>query len=410
MLTKIDLSDPAFWAQSPRRRAEDFAVLRAQLHPMFFREPEPLLGGTPGPGYYALVTYRDVVEASKNQEVFSAARGAGAIADNPDAGGCSSSMMNMDDPRHAKLRRLVSQAYTPRMLENLKTGMRQTAAQIVTDLIDRGPCDFAADVAVGLPLRVICEMSGVGPQDYDMMLANVAVLGHNDPEWTGHNGAEVAAQVTAANVRIGTLGLELAALRAKEPADDIISALVTANVDGEALTDAEVASFFALLAGGGIETGRIALAHALILLTEFPEQRKLLLDDFDGRIRGAVDEIIRWSAPVVFTRRTLTRDYVLNGHQLREGDKVVLYYGSASRDEKVFADPERFDITRHPNPHVGFGGPGTHYCIGAYLAKLELAIMLGELLRRIPDIRAVGEPDYLLSYHLNGIKHLRCEF
>ena len=190
---------------------------------------------------------------------------------------------------------------------------------------------------------------------------------------------------------------------------DVVSALVTANIDGEQLTSAELASFFILLVVAGNETTRTALSHALMLLTEFPEQRALLLADLEGRIGGAVEEIVRHASPVLFMRRTLTRDYTMNGQDYREGDKAVLFYYSANRDEAVFADPERFDITRAPNPHVGFGAPGPHFCLGAHLARHEITVMLRELLTRVPDITA-GEPDRLLSSFINGVKRLPCEF
>jgi cytochrome P450 len=184
---------------------------------------------------------------------------------------------------------------------------------------------------------------------------------------------------------------------------------VTANIDGEQLTSAELASFFILLVVAGNETTRNALSHALMLFTEFPEQRALLLADLDGRIGGAVEEIVRYASPVMFMRRTVTRDYTMNGQDYRAGDKVALFYYSANRDEAVFADPERFDITRSPNPHVGFGGAGPHFCLGAHLARRELTVMLRELLSRVPGITA-GEPDRLLSSFVNGIKRLPCEF
>ena len=184
---------------------------------------------------------------------------------------------------------------------------------------------------------------------------------------------------------------------------------MTANIDGEQLTGAELASFFILLVVAGNETTRTALSHALLLLTEFPRQRALLLEDLEGRIEGAVEEIVRHASPVLFMRRTLTRDYTMNGQDYREGDKVALFYYSANRDEDLFAEPERFDITRSPNPHLGFGAAGPHFCLGAHLARRELTVMLRELLTRVPRI-AAGKPDRLLSSFVNGIKRLPCQF
>ena len=220
---------------------------------------------------------------------------------------------------------------------------------------------------------------------------------------------EAVTQILGAGQALAELVTGLAAPRAQAPGEDLISALVTANIDGEQLTSAELASFFILLVVAGNETTRTALSHALMLLTEFPEQRALLLGDLEARLEGAVEEIVRHASPVIFMRRTLTRDYTMNGQDYREGDKVVLFYYSANRDEAVFADPERLDITRSPNPHLGFGGAGPHFCLGAHLARRELTVMLRELLTRVPDITA-GEPDRLLSSFVNGIKRLPCQF
>jgi cytochrome P450 len=181
-------------------------------------------------------------------------------------------------------------------------------------------------------------------------------------------------------------------------------------VDGEKLTSAELASFFILLVVAGNETTRNAISHALTLLTDFPDQRDLLMADFGGRIAGAVEEIVRYASPVMYMRRTVSQNYRMNGHDYRRGDKVVLLYWSANQDETVFADPAVLDITRSPNPHVGFGAAGPHFCLGAHLARREISVMLAELLTRVPDIRAAGPPDLLLSSFINGVKHLPCTF
>jgi len=213
--------------------------------------------------------------------------------------------------------------------------------------------------------------------------------------WTRRSG-----QISAAAEELRALVTYLAATRQGHPTDDLVSALVNANVDGEQLTGAELASFFILLVVAGNETTRNAISHALWLLAE----------DFEARIGGAVEEVVRYASPVIFMRRTLTRDHTMGGHRYAAGDKTVLFYWAANRDESVFADPARFDITRQPNPHVGFGGPGPHFCLGAHLARREITVMLRELLRTVPDIRAAAEPDRLLSAFINGIKRMPCEF
>jgi cytochrome P450 len=406
----IDLSATEFWSLPLPERAAAFARLRALPRPPFFAEPETPFAEK-GPGYYALVRHADVVEASRNPAVFCSAKGATSIPDTPvEFNEYFGSMINMDDPRHARLRRIVSRAFSPRMVAKFEDDVRRAAAAIVDDLLATGPCDFVANVAARLPLKIICDMMGIPDHQYEMVLANTnIILSGNDPEFLSEDLDEAVTQLLTAGQALADLVTGLAAVRAEAPREDLVSALVTANIDGELLTGAELASFFILLVVAGNETTRTALSHGLMLLTQFPEQRALLLADLDGRIPGAVEEIVRHASPVLFMRRTLTRDYTMNGQDYHEGDKVALFYYSANRDEAVFADPERFDIIRSPNPHVGFGAAGPHYCLGAHLARRELTVMLRELLTRVPGITA-GPPDRLLSSFINGIKRLPCQF
>ena len=254
-------------------------------------------------------------------------------------------------------------------------------------------------------------MMGVPDSHYEMVLRDTnMILSGSDPDFLSADVDEAVGQILGAGHELSELVTGLAALRTEHPADDLVSSLVTANIDGEHLTGAELASFFILLVVAGNETTRNAISHSLMLLTDHPAQRALLLDAFEDRIGGAVEEIVRYASPVMFMRRTLTRDYTMNGHDYHEGDKTALFYWSANRDETVFADPARFDITRSPNPHVGFGAAGPHFCLGAHLARREITVMLRELLSRIPDVSAAGPPDRLLSSFINGIKRLPCDF
>jgi cytochrome P450 len=297
------------------------------------------------------------------------------------------------------------------MIARFEDDVRRAATAVVDELLVAGPCDFVSRVAARLPLKIICDMMGIPDEHYEMVFANSnMILAGFDPEFVSENADEVVLQLLGAGQALADLVTDLAATRAQAPAEDLLTALVTANIDGEQLTNAELASFFVLLVVAGNETTRNALSHALMLLTEFPEQRALLLADLDGRIGGAVEEIVRYVSPVMFMRRTVTQDYTMNGQDYHQGDKVALFYYSANRDEAVFTDPERFDITRSPNPHVGFGAAGPHFCLGAHLARRELTVMLRELLTRVPDITTAGEPDRLLSSFVNGIKRLPCEF
>jgi methyl-branched lipid omega-hydroxylase len=409
----IDLSDMAFWAWPLPDRAAAFARLRAQQRPRFYAEPEVPFAER-GPGYHALVRFADVAEASRHPDVFCSGKGATSVVDLPtEFNEYFGSMINIDDPRHARLRRIVSRAFSPRMIAKFEADVRRAATAIVDDLLDTGPCDFVQHVAARLPLKIICDMMGIPDDRYQTVLANAnIILAGSDPEFVSEDPDEMVVQTLAAGQALAELVTGLAATRVQAPADDLVSALATANIDGEQLTSAELASFFVLLVVAGNETTRTALSHALMLLTQFPEQRALLLaepDRLDARLEGAVEEIVRCASPVMFMRRTLTRDYTMNGQDYREGDKVLLFYYSANRDDAVFADPERFDITRSPNPHLGFGGAGPHFCLGAHLARRELTVMLRELLTRVPGITA-GEPDRLLSSFINGIKHLPCQF
>ncbi|MCP2335825.1 cytochrome P450 [Actinomadura rupiterrae] len=416
--TGINLSDLAFWARPPGEREAAFAELRRRDEPVFFPELKlPFIKH--GPGYHALVRHADVVEASRTPEVFSSEPCSNSIADLPGyMARYFGSMINMDDPRHARLRRIVSRAFTPRMLARTEAGLRDSARRIVDDLLANGPGDFVTEVAARLPVQVICDMMGIPEDDRAMVYDRTnVILGIGDPEYTG--GREfVRSGITRSGVLYGLaaamtagyelnhMAMKLARRRRREPGDDLVSALAAANVDGESLTDQEIGSFFILLVVAGNETTRNAMSHGLRLLTEHPDQRARLLADFDGRIAGAVEEIVRMATPVIQFRRTLTRDYEMNGNRYRAGDKVLLFYNSANRDETVFEHADRFDILRSPNPHVGFGGPGPHFCLGANLARREITVLFRELFERVPTIRSVGEPDRLYSNFINGIKHL----
>ncbi len=407
----IDLSLIEFWQQPLDLRHADFAKLRGMAKPPYFIVPDGPFT-TPGDGYYAFVSHADVSAASRHPELFSSARGATSIEDlPPEFNEYFGSMINMDDPRHARLRRIVSRAFTPKMIKKFEEDVQLTAAAIVDDLLSAGPCDFVQHVSARLPLKIICNMMGVGEEHYDMVLRNTnIILSGADPEFMSEDMDEAIAQLLTAGKDLADLVTELAAKSAERPADDLISALATANIDGEQLTPAELGSFFILLVVAGNETTRTAISHALNLLTKHPDQRELLLADIEGRLPAAVEEIVRYVSPVIWMRRSVTQDCTLNGQDYREGDKAVLFYWAANRDESVFGDPGRFDIMRSPNPHVGFGAAGPHFCLGAHLARREITAMLRELLTRVPTVRAVGEPDRLLSSFINGIKHMPCEF
>lgn len=405
-LTDIDLSEITFWERPMAEREEAFAVLRAQPHPQHFAEWEVPFAPA-GPGYYALVRYADIIEASRNPEIFCSGQGATGVQDLPsEFNEYFGSMINMDDPRHARLRRIVSRAFTPKMIKKFEDDVQQAAARIVDELIELGPGqDFVSTVAAKLPLKIICDMMGIGPEHYQTVFdASNVILSGGDPEFI--EDVERAAELLlGAGQRLQDLVVSLA----EDAPEGLIQSLTSANIDGEKLTLQELGSFFILLVVAGNETTRNAISHGLHLFTENPDQRDLLLSDIDTYLPGAIEEIVRVASPVVWMRRTVTRDHVMNGHQYKEGDKVLLFYWAANRDEDVFTDPYRFDITR-TEQHIGFGGPGPHFCLGSHLARREISVIFRELFTRLPQIRAAGEPDRLRSSFINGIKRLRCEF
>ncbi|MDR3649193.1 MAG: cytochrome P450 [Acidimicrobiales bacterium] len=411
----IELSNLDFWQKPWSEREAAFATLRAQRPIAFFPDPEieveTFVPIPPGPGYYAVTRYADVVEISRHPELYCSGQSGTTILDMPpELLEFFGSMINMDDPRHARLRRIVSAAFNPRMVRAVEDNIEQVADEIIGKVREKGECDFVTEVAARLPLKIICDMMGVPERDYDTVFnrSNI-ILSFGDTEYVPEGEDPVLAFMNAGN-DLAQLMRELAGFRLEHPTDDLTSALANANVDGESLTDSELASFFILLVVAGNETTRNAISHGLWALTERPDQHDLWAADFETVAPTAVDEIVRWASPVIFMRRTTTAPTTLSGHTFAEGDKVILFYNSANRDEDVFEDPQRFDVLRHPNPHVGFGAPGPHFCLGAHLARREITVMFRELFRHLPDIRATAEPDRLRSNFINGIKHLPCAY
>ena len=404
--TLPDLTDLAFWAAPESERLAAFAHLRALDRPVFFAEPRvPLL--RPGGGFHALVRHADVLEASRHTAVFS--REPAAVSPEPPPWlpmVFGRPLVNMDDPRHARLRRIVSRAFAPRRLEALDVEIAEIVDEIVTRLERRGSGDFVADAARELPIHVICSMLGIPRERRGYVLSRIDVM----TEYSGVRGEMhrlATARLLLGNLRaivdLRRFVVGLGRQRRRDPGDDILSALVTADVDGERLSLRELGSFFDLLLVAGNETVRNAASHGLVLLSEHPGQRERLAADPDALMGTAVEEIVRMCSPIIQFRRTLTRDHELRGHPLPAGSKVVLFYGSANRDEAVFDAPDAFDVGRRPNPHVGFGGPGAHLCLGAHLARRELGALFRAVLTRLPHLRTAGPAVPLRSSVDHGI-------
>ncbi len=411
---EIDLSDiEGFWTRPPAEREGAFKTLREQRPIAFFEEPDLETDLIPkGRGYYALTKHAHILEASRQPELFCSGKGATSIIDMPEVMlDFFGSMINMDDPRHARMRRIVARGFTPRMLAKVEQDVQRAAAECVDRVIEKGECDFVTEVASRLPLKIICDMMGIPERDYDFIFerSNV-ILSNGDPEYIPE-GSDILTAFLTAGSDLSNLVQELGKYRRDNPIDDLTSALVNAELDGEKLDDQELGSFFILLVVAGNETTRNAISHGMKLLTDHPDQRKLWVDDFEAVAPTAVEEIVRVASPVIWMRRTVTTDGARIGdHEFTEGDKLILFYNSANRDTDVFDDPFTFDVRRNPNPHVGFGGPGPHFCLGAHLARREITVMFRELLQRVPDIHATAEPDRLRSNFINGIKHLPVAF
>jgi cytochrome P450 len=409
-LENIDLSDIEFWAKPWDERNAAFATLRRENPIAYF--PEPIIDPFPeGPGYYAITKMHDILEISRHPEIFCSGQGAVSILDMPaEMNEFYGSLISMDDPRHARLRKIVSGTFTPRMLNAVLDDVEKTAKKVVDKIVDKGEIDFVTDISMPFPLLVILDMMGIPHSEYDMVLAQSnIILSGGDPDFIPEGVDPITAFLEAGAMLAGLLN-ELAVLRRATPTDDLLSALVNTEVDGEQLSGDELASFFILLSVAGHETTRTALNHGITHLSQNPDQRALFLADIEGVMSTTVEEIVRYASPVVWMRRTLTQGYVLSGHEFHQGDKVIMFYGSANRDEAVFSDPDTFNVLRDPNPHVGFGGPGPHFCLGAHLARREIALMFRELYTRLPDLELAGPPVQLRSSFINGVKSLPISF
>jgi cytochrome P450 len=405
-LDQVDLSSEELWLAPRSRREGAFATLRRESPIHFFEENEypPF---PKGPGYYAITRYEDVWHVSRNPQLFCSGRGSN-IPDLPiEIAEFFGSMINMDDPRHNRLRSIVAKGFTPKVVSQIEEYVRQKASGIVDNLLERYPdgnCDFVEEVAAPLPLQIICEMMGIADEDEKQIFAwTNTILGAGDPDYGGEFDV-----LLNHSMAMNTYAMELGNDRLANPKEDLTTALMHAEVDGERLTSAEFGSFFILLVVAGNETTRNAMSHGMKALTDFPDQRELWWNDFGGVARTAVEEIVRWASPVIHFRRTATADTDIAGHPIAEGDKVVLWYNSANRDEAKFADPYVFDVRRDPNPQVGYGAGGPHFCLGANLARRELTVMFEEIHRRLPGLQVTGEPAYLQSNFINGIKRMPC--
>ena len=409
-LSDVDLYDPDNYVEGVPH--EMFALLRREAP--VYKHPNP------NGGYFSCVTrHDDLIEVNRNAKVFSSWQG-GTNIDTPEGEGLDTSrmmMLNMDQPEHTKLRKIVNTGFTPRRIRELQEVLARRATTIVDEVIATGSCDMVEAVAAELPLQAIAEFLGVPQEDRHLVFQwSNTMIGSDDPEYASEkdeSGQTPETQAAAAELYAYAQGL--AQDRRAHPRDDIVSDLVHAEVDGDSLSDTDFNLFFLLLAVAGNETTRNAISHSVLALAEHPDQRAWLRED-PARWEPAVEELLRWSTPVMHFRRTATRDTELGGQRIAEGDRVVIWHISGNRDEAVFDRPYALDLGRTPNDHlagnaaspnhIAFGGGGPHFCLGANLARAEMRVMLEEVVGRLGDFEVDGPVQRLRSNFINGIKHL----
>jgi len=392
-----DLLDPDVFRTG--RHHELFKALRAE-DPIHWTEEQD------GPGFWSITRHADLITVNREAQLFSSAEQGISIPDiTPEGEMVREMMLYMDPPRHTRYRRLVNKGFTPRMIGLLETGLGTKCRLILDRVVEQGECDFVLDIAAELPLQAIAEMMGVPAEDRHRLFDwTNRMIGIDDPEFEGDRES---AGVAAAELYM--YANALAADKRQNLTDDILSTLLGSEIDGDELSETEFDMFFMLLSVAGNETTRNATSHGMRALLDNPDQFDKLKAD-RALLPGAIEEILRWATPVLHFRRTATADFDLAGTTIHKGDKVVIWHISANRDETVFDDPFRFDIERSPNDHIAFGGGGAHFCLGANLARMELNLIFGEILDRLPDLQSNGETEYLRSNFIGGIKHMPVKY
>ena len=405
-----DISSTEFWSGTAKDREKVFAELRANRPISWHRPVKTGMFEDPNDqGFWAVVRHADLVEVTRRPGDFLSGKGITFESLPPEALDAAQGFIAMDPPRHTKIRRLMAAAFTPKQLARIDDHIVANARSIVDDIAGKGRIDFVTEVASLVPMSNICDMVGI-PEKHRRTVAYESQFadGWRDPRLL--QGAEPLARVFQTISTVHGIAHELIAARRATPEDDLMTALVQAEVDGERLTDNDISSIFALLIIAGNDTTRQSISHGMKALTDFPEQRAWLMEDLDARLPLAVEEIIRWATPIMTFRRTAAHDTELGGQHITEGDKVIMFYSSANRDTEVFNHPELLDLSRSPNKHVAFGGGGIHHCLGAQLARRQIAATFRELLTRLPDIQVVGEPELGNGNFFHTVMSMTAEF
>jgi cholest-4-en-3-one 26-monooxygenase len=396
----FDFTDPEIYAT--RVPAGELAELR-RAAPVWWVTQRHGSAGFDDEGYWAVTRHADIIAVSKAPEVYSSAENTALIRFKEGIPRESIEMqriilLNMDPPQHTKLRGIVSRGFTPRAIGNLREALDGRARRIVATALESSTGDFVEDVARELPLQAISELIGVPQEDRGKIFSwSNRMIGYDDQQAGEENDGEMAA------AEILGYSMAMAEERRGCPKDDIVTRLISAEIDGHGLSDDEFGFFVLMLAVAGNETTRNAIAHGMLAFLDHREQWELFKS---SRPDTAADEIVRWATPITVFQRTATRDAELGGQEIKAGQRVGLFYRSANFDEEVFDRPGRFDIGRSPNPHLGYGGYGTHYCLGASLAKLEIELIFNAIADAMPDIAKAGDPVRLRSGWINGIKRL----
>jgi cytochrome P450 len=399
----IDITSHRFWGQTFDERDETFAQLRA-ADGLTWHRPLPSLFDMEEPGFWALTRRADIAYVSTHPELFTSTQGVALDPMPAEVQRFASFFLTMDPPQHTVYRRLISSAFTPRNVRRIEEQIHDTAVAVVDDLVGAGEIDFVSACSARLPMLTIMNMLGVPPSEQPgVAKAAEKLFSMSDDEYSSLE--ERAADTINEIMLLSSTGAELAKYRRSSPGDDLMTSIVNAEVDGQRLTDEEIGSFLILLASAGDDTTKQATTHAMMALVAHPDQRDWLMADFEGRIGLATEEFVRWSSPVLQFARHAVEDTEVAGQPIRAGEKLGLFYCSANRDESVFDAPDTFDLSRSPNPHLGFGGGGPHFCLGNQLTKSELRNLFRELLTRLERLE-FGDPDLLHTNCVHGIKRL----